>query len=124
MIEENLYKKIKEQIDEYYQKEDDNIWKNDFHIEMPFGLVNDPNGLSYYNGEFYIFYQWNPFGCEHKNKHWGLVKTKDFINFSKPKIVLKPIDWFDKNGCYSGCGIVKDDKLKLFYTGNVKDEIM
>lgn len=122
MLKENLYDKLEKQIDEYYEKEDKNIWRNYFHIEMPFGLVNDPNGLSYYNGEFYIFYQWNPFGCEHKNKHWGLVRTKDFINFSKPQIALKPIDWFDKNGCYSGCGIVKDDKLKLFYTGNVKDE--
>jgi len=122
MEEENLYDKVKKQIDEYYKKEDCSIWKNDFHIEMPFGLVNYPNGLSYYNGEFYIFYQWNPFGCEHNNKHWGLVRTKDFINFSKPKVVLKPADWFNKNGCYSGCGIVKDDKLNLFYTGNVKDE--
>jgi len=46
MIEENLYDKVKKQIDEYYKKEDCSIWKNDFHIEMPFGLVNDPNGLS------------------------------------------------------------------------------
>ncbi|NRT33023.1 beta-fructofuranosidase [Clostridium beijerinckii] len=115
------YKKIYQNIEEYYSYEDKNIWRNKFHIEMPFGLVNDPNGLSYYNGEYYIFYQWNPFGCEHKTKHWGLVKTKDFINFTKPEIILKPEEWFDKNGCYSGGAYVKDDTLKLFYTGNVKD---
>ena len=80
---------------------------------MPFGLVNDPNGLSYYDNKFHIFYQWNPFGCEHKTKHWGLVTTTDFVNFTKPKIILKPEDWFDKNGCYSGCGLVKDDDLKV-----------
>ncbi|EES47725.1 sucrose-6-phosphate hydrolase [Clostridium botulinum] len=122
MQDKNVYEKIKQDLDQCYKNSNNSNWKNNFHIEMPFGLVNDPNGLSYYNGEFHIFYQWNPFGCEHKNKHWGLVKTSDFINFTKPEIILKPVDWFDKNGCYSGGAYVKDDTLKLFYTGNVKDE--
>lgn len=39
-----------------------------------------------------------------------------------PKAILSPIDWYDKNGCYSGSGIVVNDELKLLYTGNVKDE--
>ncbi len=97
-------------------------WRNLFHIEMPFGLINDPNGLSFFNNEYQIFYQWNPFSCEHKYKHWGYVHTSDFINYSIPKIVLAPTDYFDKTGCYSGSGYVKDNKLKFIYTGNVKDE--
>lgn len=120
MQNNQIYQKIKQDLENYYSNGDNNIWRNKFHIEMPFGLVNDPNGLAYYNDEFYIFYQWNPFGCEHKTKHWGLVKTKDFVNFTMPERILKPEDWFDKNGCYSGGAYVKDDTLKLFYTGNVK----
>lgn len=96
-------------------------WRNGFHIEAPLGLLNDPNGLSYYNGAYYIFFQWNPHGCTHKNKHWGLVKTTDFIRFTKPRLALTPGDAFDQDGCYSGCGVVEDGKLKLFYTGNVKN---
>ena len=123
MTNEEIYVNIKKDLDSYYKKgNDSNIWRNKSHIEMPFGLVNDPNGLSYYNGEYHIFYQWNPFGCEHKTKHWGLVKTTDFVKYTKPEIILKPENWFDKNGCYSGGAYVKDDTLKLFYTGNVKDE--
>lgn len=120
MQNREMYEDIKNNLENYYNNEDKNIWRNKFHIEMPFGLINDPNGLSFYNGEYYIFYQWNPFGCEHKTKHWGLVKTKDFVNFTIPEIILKPEDWFDKNGCYSGGAYVKNDTLKLFYTGNVK----
>lgn len=120
MLNQKSYQKIDQNLNNYYNNKEKNIWRNNFHIEMPFGLVNDPNGLSYYNNKFHIFYQWNPFGCEHKTKHWGLVTTTDFVNFTKPKIVLKPEEWFDKDGCYSGCGLVKDNNLKLFYTGNVK----
>lgn len=120
MLEQKSYKEINQDLNNYYSNKDKHMWKNNFHIEMPFGLVNDPNGLSYYDNKFHIFYQWNPFGCEHKTKHWGLVTTTDFVNFTKPKIMLKPDEWFDKNGCYSGCGLVKDDELKLYYTGNVK----
>lgn len=116
------YEEVEKKIAKYYAYKTKHPWRNQFHIEMPFGLVNDPNGLSFYNEKFHIFYQWNPFGCEHKNKHWALVTTADFIHYSKSKIVLKPNDWFDKDGCYSGCGFIKDDVLKLVYTGNVKDE--
>jgi len=123
MLNQKSYEEINQDLKNYYSNKSNikrNMWRNNFHIEMPFGLVNDPNGLSYFDNKFYIFFQWNPFGCEHKTKHWGVVTTVDFINFTNPEMVLKPEDWFDKDGCYSGGAYVKDDTLKLFYTGNVK----
>ena len=27
-------------------------WHNRFHLEMPFGLINDPNGMTFANGEY------------------------------------------------------------------------
>jgi beta-fructofuranosidase len=97
-------------------------WRNRFHIEMPFGLINDPNGLSFYEDAYHIFYQWNPYGCEHKNKCWAHVKTRDFIHYTVPELALWPSDAFDKNGCYTGCAYVEGDKLHVVYTGNVKNE--
>ena len=108
---------------EFYKKEKTTeSFRNNYHFQPPFGLINDPNGLSFFNGEYNIFFQWNPLTCEHKFKHWGLIKTKDFINYSIPKVVLAPNDYYDKNGCYSGSAIEKDGVLELLYTGNVKDE--
>lgn len=96
-------------------------WHNKFHLEMPFGLINDPNGLCCLNGEYHIFYQWNPLGVEHKNKCWGHVKTKDFVNYTMPELAMYPTDVYDKNGCYSGSGFTEDGKVRLIYTNNAKD---
>lgn len=97
-------------------------WHNTFHLEMPKGLVNDPNGLCYHQGKYQIFFQWNPFGCEHKHKHWTYTQTTDFINYTKPQIALAPVDKFDKDGCYSGSARSKNNKLEIIYTANLKDE--
>ena len=97
------------------------IWHNKFHWEMPFGLINDPNGLCYHDGKYQIFYQWNPAECKHLNKHWGYTETADFINYSVPQLALAPVDDFDRNGCYSGSARSRNGKLEILYTANLKD---
>ena len=98
------------------------MWKNKFHISPDKGLLNDPNGLIFYKNEYHVFYQYNPDGCEHKNKHWAHLKSKNLVDWKELSIVLSPTDWFDKDGCYSGSAIEKDGKLYLMYTGNVKNK--
>ena len=97
-------------------------WHNRFHLEMPFGLINDPNGLIYYHGAYHIFYQWNPFGCVHKNKSWAHTSTRDFCTYTLPELALWPSDAHDKDGCYSGCAVEEDGALRVLYTCNAKDE--
>ena len=96
-------------------------WHNNFHLEAPFGLINDPNGLAYLDGKYHVFYQWNPIGCEHKNKCWGHVTTEDFVNYSAHELSMWPSDEYDKNGCYSGSGFAENGKVRLLYTNNAKD---
>ena len=97
-------------------------WHNRFHLEMPFGLINDPNGLACAHGIYHIFFQWNPYGCVHQNKCWAHVHTEDFIHYSLPSLALWPSDAQDKDGCYSGSAYVEGQQLHLVYTGNAKDE--
>lgn len=96
-------------------------WHNRFHLEMPFGLINDPNGLTYFKGAYHIFYQWNPLSCEHRNKSWAYTATRDFIHYSQPKLSLWPDDPHDKDGCYSGCGTVENGALRVLYTCNRRE---
>ncbi len=48
-----------------------------YHIYPKSGLMNDPNGLAYFNGEYNFFYQWFPFEPNHGMKHWGHLTSKD-----------------------------------------------
>lgn len=93
-----------------------------YHIMPPVGLLNDPNGFVFYKGQYHMFYQWNPFQTEHGSKFWGHVISDDLVHWQDAGIALAPDQNYDKNGCYSGSAIVFQEKLYVFYTGNVKNE--
>ncbi|MCI2769953.1 glycoside hydrolase family 32 protein, partial [Staphylococcus warneri] len=89
-----------------------------YHVMPKYGWINDPNGFSYFNGYYHIFYQYYPYAPEWGPMHWGHARSKDLVHWETLPIALEPGDEEDKNGCFSGTGIVKDDKLYLFYTGH------
>lgn len=94
----------------------------EYHLTVPKGLINDPNGLVQFRGQYHVFYQWNQETPTHANKSWGHVVSDDMVTWKELPVALEPVDWYDKNGVYSGSAIVHEDMLYLFYTGNVKDE--
>ncbi|MCO7040669.1 glycoside hydrolase family 32 protein [Staphylococcus lugdunensis] len=89
-----------------------------YHIMPKSGWINDPNGFSYFNGYYHIFYQHYPYAPEWGPMHWGHARSKDLVHWETLPIALTPGDTEDKDGCFSGTGIVKDDTLYLFYTGH------
>ncbi|MBP9921513.1 MAG: sucrose-6-phosphate hydrolase, partial [Proteiniclasticum sp.] len=93
----------------------------DFHVLPPHGLLNDPNGLVHFKGLTHIFFQWNTEGTDHSYKAWGHAVTNDFAHYTYYEPALLPDAPYDKNGCYSGSALVHEEKLYLFYTGNVKN---
>ncbi|XCA83974.1 sucrose-6-phosphate hydrolase [Exiguobacterium mexicanum] len=95
-------------------------WKPSYHIHPGFGLLNDPNGLAYYNGAFHVFYQWHPFAPTHAMKHWAHVSSKNLVDWERQKVALVPEHDYEANGTYSGTSIEIDGKLHLYYTGNIK----
>ncbi|UOY91737.1 sucrose-6-phosphate hydrolase [Ectobacillus sp. JY-23] len=96
------------------------IWKPRFHIHPQFGLMNDPNGLAFYKGEYHVFYQWYPFEAMHGMKHWAHVKSKDLVNWERMPVALVPLEDYESHGAYSGASIEVEGKLYLYYTGNLK----
>lgn len=93
-----------------------------YHIAPKFGLLNDPNGLCYFNGEHHIFYQWTPAGPVHGMKYWYHLSTKDFVHFEDHGVGLHPGQSYDSHGVYSGGALVENGEAFLFFTGNHRDE--
>ena len=116
-VKENEEKSILEK-KEIVEKD---FWRQKYHIQGIVGLINDPNGFSQFKGKYHMFYQWNPLGTNHKNKTWAHSVSSDLLHWERMKTALRPDTWYSKDGVYSGSAIVDDEKLYLFYTGNVKD---
>ncbi|AIQ01948.1 sucrose-6-phosphate hydrolase [Streptococcus pyogenes] len=96
-------------------------WHSQFHVEPKTGLLNDPNGFSYFNGRYHLFYQNWPYGAAHGLKQWVHMTSTDLVHFTETRSRLLPDHAHDSHGAYSGSAYAIDDKLFLFYTGNVRD---
>ncbi|EHJ53350.1 sucrose-6-phosphate hydrolase [Streptococcus macacae] len=112
----------KEEIKNIRENVERSPWHATYHIEPKTGLLNDPNGFSYYKGKFQLFYQNWPFGAAHGLKSWVHTESKDLVHFKETGIILKPDNPHDSHGAYSGSAYEINDKLFLFYTGNVRDK--
>ncbi|WP_281164474.1 sucrose-6-phosphate hydrolase [Liquorilactobacillus sicerae] len=93
-----------------------------FHIAPNSGLLNDPNGFSYFNGKWHVFYQAFPFGPVHGLKSWVHLISADLVNWKKLGPALLPDSKYDAQGVYSGSAHQIGDQLFLMYTGNVRDQ--
>ena len=88
-----------------------------YHYRPAKGWINDPNGLVWFRGYYHIFYQHAPHYETpwHESMHWGHARTKDFIRYEELPVALLPDRDCDRDGCWSGTAVVKDDVLYLFY---------
>ncbi len=98
-------------------------WRQRFHIEPPDGWLNDPNGLSFYKGEYHVYFQYSPIAADgHTPRGWGHYHGADLMHMAYDKAVMMPDIPEDSHGVYSGSAIENDGVLHIFYTGNVKME--
>ena len=85
----------------------DSLYKENSRPQIHFttrrGWINDPNGLIYYDGEYHLFYQHNPFESEWENMSWGHAVSKDLIHWTELSVVMVP----DKLGSiFSGTTVI------------------
>lgn len=89
-----------------------------FHLTPYIGWMNDPNGFSYYQGQYHMFYQYYPYDVHSGPMHWGHAVSDDMIKWKYLPCALAPDESFDKGGCFSGSALTAPDgKHVLMYTG-------
>lgn len=89
-----------------------------FHFSPPVGWLNDPNGFSFYNGKYHMFYQYHPYSPYWGPMHWGHAVSEDLLHWTMLPAALAPDQCYDKDGCFSGGAVtLEDGRQLLMYTG-------
>lgn len=99
----------------------DEIYRPQFHFTPEKNWHNDPNGLVFYEGEYHMFYQYNPKGNEWGYMHWGHAISTDLVHWDNLPIAIYPDENSeDKEYCtaFSGSAIVDKQNLLGKQTGD------
>lgn len=88
-----------------------------FHFVSPAGWLNDPNGVSQWNGTYHLFYQYNPEGAFHHRILWGHATSTDLVHWTDRPVALEPSDGPDAEGCWSGVLVNGGGTPTLVYSG-------
>ena len=89
-----------------------------FHLSARTGWMNDPNGLSWHDGQCHMFYQYHPYDSHWGPMHWGHAVSRDLLHWRYLPAAMAPDKPYDRDGCFSGSAItLEDGRHLLMYTG-------
>ncbi|HZS54717.1 MAG TPA: glycoside hydrolase family 32 protein [Bryobacteraceae bacterium] len=93
----------------------DQPFRPQFHFSPREHWTNDPNGLVYFDGEYHLFFQYNPFGDKWGHMSWGHAVSTDLLHWTELPAALK-----EENGImiFTGSAVVDSQNTSRFCIGN------
>ncbi|HEX8424703.1 glycoside hydrolase family 32 protein [Hymenobacter sp.] len=105
-----------------------------YHFTAPKNWINDANGLLYVNGQYQLFYQYNPLSAKPGHLSWGHATSPNLMQWDHKPMALTEYKNPDGSNTmiFSGSAVLdkdntsglfpagKTDGLVAFYTGHVE----
>jgi fructan beta-fructosidase len=98
-------------------KKYEELYRPQYHFSPARNWMNDPNGPIYYEGEYHLFFQYNPFGNKWGHMSWGHAVSRDMVHWQQLQGALA-----EENGVmiFSGSTVVDWHNSSRFCTGSGK----
>lgn len=87
-----------------------------YHHTPSYGWMNDANGMVYKDGEYHLYFQYNPYGSKWGNMHWGHAVSTDLMHWKE----LQPAITRDTMGhIFSGSSVVDKNNTAGYGNGAI-----
>jgi len=92
----------------------DQPYRPQYHFSPREHWTNDPNGLIYFEGEYHLFFQYNPFGDEWGHMSWGHAVSPDLLHWQQLPVALPEQDGIM---IFTGSTVIDERNSSGFCTG-------
>jgi fructan beta-fructosidase len=93
-------------------------YRPQYHFTPRIHWMNDPNGLVYFNGEYHLFYQYNPFASRWGYMSWGHAVSTDMLHWEHRPVAI-PYGKEQEEGIFSGSAVVDHENTSGFGDGSM-----
>jgi sucrose-6-phosphate hydrolase SacC (GH32 family) len=67
---------------------DSEAWRPRYHFSPQRHWMNDPNGLVHLDGEYHLYYQYNPHGDQWGHISWGHAVSRDLVSWQELPVAI------------------------------------